>query len=191
MRASGNHAGVNTKSTQLSSTMQRVTLLAKRLAEERQTVNQPTSLALTTSRTTGEVYRRPMLSQQRFPQGSCYAMTGYQAVLLAGRSGPGHVIRFANAMMCHIRDREGTISFIARNDRVTLRSQTSLFDYKAIYSTCRNRRSRRLRPRCVPQLEPRGILLVHQVIDIVHCRRLPFVVTIEQGEGRRVRDWCR
>jgi len=157
--ASGNHAGVNTKSTQLSSTIQRVTLLAKSLGEEQQTVDQRTSLASSTSRTTGEVYRRPMLSQQRFPQGSCYAMTGYQAVLLARRSGPGQVIRFANAMMCHIRDREGTVSFIARNDRVTLRSQTSLFDYKAIYSTCRNRRSRRLRPRCVPQLEPRGDIL--------------------------------
>jgi len=146
VRASGNHAGVNTKSTQLSSTTQRVTLLAKRLAEEQQTRRSTYFIGLSTSRTTGEVYRRPMLSQQRFPQGSCYAMTGYQAVLLAGRSGPGHVIRFANAMMCHIRDREGTISFIARNDGVTLRSQTSLFDYKAIYS----------RPRCVPQLEPRG-----------------------------------
>jgi len=132
-----------------------------------------------------------MLSQQRFPQGSCYAMTGYQAVLLARRSGPGHVIRFANAMMCHIRDREGTISFIARNDRVTLRSQTSLFDYKAIYSTCRNRRSRRLRPRCVPQLEPSG-----DIVGASSHRYLPLSSSTfrgghrARGRDQRVRGWC-
>jgi len=80
---------------QLSLTMQIVKLLIKRLVEERQMVNQHTSLVLTTSPTTGSDCRRQMLSQQRFPQGSCYAMTGYQVVLLARRSGPAQVIRFA------------------------------------------------------------------------------------------------
>jgi len=111
-------------------------------------------------------------------------MTGYQAVLLAGRSGPGHVIRFANAMMCHIRDREGTqyrllqetieLLCALRPACLTTRRYTAHVetDGHANSGLAACHSSNRA-----------GILLVHQVIDIFHCRRLRFVVAMKGGES--------
>ena len=75
-----------------------------------------------------------------------------------------------------------SVLFIAlKTIELLLRSQTACLATRRYTATCRNRRSHRLRPRCVPQLEPRGEF---PGASSHRCRRLPYVVAIEGA-----REW--